>query len=125
MATVIKGADELRRNLKRLSEVAFEAVRWPLADMAEDIIAASDTAAPTGTGALKASHFVSSPFANQARQSVTVAAGYEAEHAPYVHEGVHGHFHVTPPKFLERAAAGQESKLAETVGDALRQALGL
>lgn len=125
MAAIIKGADELRRKLRKLGVDALPALGAPLLAKAEQIRAVAVATAPKGeTGELAGSSFVSGPDLDKTHMSATVTTGFEADHAAYAHEGYHfGRKVENPPKFLERAAAGHEAALAEDIGGALMSAL--
>lgn len=124
MATQIQGADELRARLKRAGPLILEHLAAPIAAEAQAIHLAALPHAPSDEGNLAASSFVAAPEINPKRMSITATTGYEAEHAAYVHEGYHyGRKVAAPPKWLEKAANGRESKFAADVGDAIRNGL--
>lgn len=118
----IKGADELRRDLKRAGEAILPFIAPVLEQRAQHIRSLGIATAPKDTGALLISSFVDSVVDRRALTALA-STGYEAPHAPYVHEGVHYGRQLHPPKWLEHAADGQAETLASEVGDAIMDAL--
>jgi hypothetical protein len=123
MAAVIKGADELRSMLRGIASKVLPDLGAPLVSASLAVIARAEPLVPRESGDLADSAFFDGPEINRSTLSATATAGFEAEHAPYVHEGVHGGAHVQPPKFLEHAIEGLEAQLAEDIGDALMQSI--
>jgi hypothetical protein len=123
MSAVIKGAEELRSLLSGIAPKVLPDLGAPLMLGALDVVTRAEMLVPRESGDLADSAFVDGPEINRRTLSVTTTAGFEAAHAAYVHEGVHGGAHIRPPKFLELATVGLEEHLAEAVGDALMTAV--
>lgn len=127
----IEGLEHLRRRLVRLSPKILSACGPTLRTEASDILSKSSSSVPSVSGDLAGSGFVSQAELSKDGRSITVAVGYESEHAAFAHEGffgfagVEGKFARTgePPKFLERAADGRGNALAKKVGAAMLKAL--
>lgn len=125
MATVtIKGERELLQKIRAAEDIVLPKLGQVVVTEAQDIIAEAQSTVPTESGALAASFFVSGPKVRKARHSVTATSGYEAPYAAAEHEGFHfGRKLSTPPKWLERAAAGRSDDFAQKVKSAIQAVL--
>lgn len=123
MAALLKGADELRRKMRggKLALEILPAAGQHLRMRATGVLQAAQADVPFEDGELRNSAFVDGPKVRKSRYSVTVTAGYTAAHAPYVHEGVHGHARKRDdrkPKWLAKTVDGNaEEQLAQEMGD--------
>lgn len=125
MATVIVGADKFMRQIRTAGAAILPHIGPTVRRHANATLNRAQATVPRDDGALGASAFADGPDVNRQALSVTATAGYEAAHAPFVHEGFHyGRKVSTPSKWLERAAhGGVEKALADDIGEAIMDAL--
>lgn len=125
MATLIVGAEELRKKVRGFGPEILREIGPTIAMEAVDIRNTAQMTVPRGeTNELASSAFVDGVEIDDRTLSATATAGYEAEHAAYAHEGYHyGRKLAVPPKWLEHAADGREHAFAQVIGDAIREAL--
>lgn len=121
MTTVqIKGADELRRRLMRAGDTLLPSIAAAVEQQARAIQARALETVPVDEGTLAASAFVETRVDGP---NVSATTGYAAPYAAFVHEGMHNGTHIAAPKWLERAAAAQESSFAAGVAVGVKDGL--
>lgn len=86
----LEGAKNLERALKRVAPELLEAFKDPVQATTRDVLAVSKAAAPQDDGELASSGvLMPAPEIGPRGTQVFSAAGFTAEHAPFVEVGVH------------------------------------
>jgi len=122
----LEGAKELKRALRKQEKLFFAEMAQALPEEGQTLMSSANAAAPTKSGALKASAQVSS-VVQEKRGRVRVAAAYVDEKAAAVHEGIHWGAKVEGTKgfkWYERALNGFEAGFVERIAARLRRLVG-
>lgn len=126
-ATVkVEGTKDFLRRFRAASPKFLDALQPVVADHANKVMAVANIAVPKDDGELANSAFVDGPTRVETaeKKSVSATCGYDADHAPYVHEGFHyGRKTSTPPKWLEFSAWGIGKAFRSTCRSVLRAVL--
>lgn len=127
MGIRIRGARELKRNLRRYTRRAPGALGAALYQEAEAIMAESKKQVPVDTGRLRSTGYVAAPVF--VRRSPRVEMGYGTDYAVYVHERTELHHTVGKAKYLEdplkAATRGFVRRLAARTRQNLERGLSL
>jgi hypothetical protein len=120
----IHGLERLRSRLKKAGPGLLDEIAPALEGEAAALLASANVFAPVDDGELIASAFTDGVERDPKRMSVGASAGYDAEHAPFVHEGFHYGLKVaSPPKWLERAADAAKPGFVEDMVAAIERGL--
>lgn len=119
----ISGTDELRRALRKVGELADQALPAAMVDEQEAVISDAKGRTPVDTGVLRSSGTVLPPNVSGSRVEVDAGfGGAAAKYAIPVHERLGAHHNVGEAKFLERAFLERVPNIPKNLATKLERA---